>query len=179
MDYSRHTSGRHDEIIEFFGAVFAAFEGDEEGQLIAGLVKDILAKTNPGDMYVFTATNGGTLTGCIIFTRLKYEQDDRTVFMLSPVAVATDQQGKGVGQKLLTFGLSDLRGRGVDVVITYGDPNYYSKVGFEQITEQQAQPPMKLQYPHGWLAQSLSDQDLAPLKGPSQCAEAFKNPAYW
>ena len=79
------------------------------------------------------------MSGGIVFSRLRYEQDNRTVFVLAPVAVATDQQGKGIGQRLLIHGLASLRSAGVDIVMTYGDPNYYAKVGFVPISEADAQ----------------------------------------
>ena len=179
MDFSQSYNEIRDDIIELFKAAFSASEGEEEGRLIAGLVSEIFATADDEDIFVFTAWDSGALAGCTIFTRLDYDQDDRTVFMLSPVAVATDRQGKGIGQDLLNFGLKAIRDRGVDVAITYGDPNYYSKVGFVQVTARQAQPPMKLQYPEGWLVQSLSSDHFDPLTGPSRCVKAFSNPAYW
>jgi len=101
------------------------------------------------------------------------------VFILSPVAVKTDQQGKGIGQKLLKHGLDEIRNNGVQVAMTYGDPNYYSKVGFQQISEDFAQAPFKLTYPEGWLAQSLTGQSLEPILGASSCVAALNDPSIW
>lgn len=117
--------------------------------------------------------------GGIVFSRLTYEQDERTVFVLAPVAVATDEQGKGIGQRLLTHGLAALRNAGVDIVMTYGDPNYYAKVGFVPISEADAQAPFRLKQPEGWQGQSLTNRALAPLKGPSRCVEALNDPVFW
>lgn len=76
-------------------------------------------------------------------------------FILSPVAVSTDVQGKGVGQALIRYGLDHLKSLGVELVFTYGDPGYYSKVGFEQITEAIVKAPWPLSQPIGWLALAL------------------------
>ena len=76
-------------------------------------------------------------------------------------------------------GRSDLRQKGVDFVVTYGDPNYYSKTGFNQITEEFAQAPLKLSLPEGWLGQSLSNQDERPLIGPSRCVPALNKAELW
>lgn len=179
MEFSEDHVGRQKDIIDLFHATFTASEGDEEGRLIADLVAGIFSTSADGDVVVFTARAENTLTGCIFFTRLRYEDDNRTVFLLAPVAVATGYQGQGIGQRLLTHGLDAMRLRGVDVVLTYGDPNYYSKVGFQNITQEDAQPPLKLQYPEGWLAQSLSSDHFETLVGPSRCVDAFNNPAYW
>ncbi|MEX0318977.1 MAG: GNAT family N-acetyltransferase [Ruegeria sp.] len=179
MDYASTYKDRTDEIIDLFTSTFTASEGAEEGRLIGQLVTDMFATANDTDMFVFSALHDGAIVGAILFTRLTYPQDDRNVFLLSPVAVATHQQGKGIGQKLLRHGLNSLRQQGVDAALTYGDINFYSKVGFNQITEVDAQAPLPLQYPQGWLGQSLTDRPLDPLKGPSRCVDALNSPDYW
>jgi predicted N-acetyltransferase YhbS len=88
-------------------------------------------------------------------------------------------QGKGVGQALLSFALDHLRQAGVAVVLTYGDINFYGRVGFAQVSEAVAAPPLSLTYPEGWLAQSLTDGPLVPLTGASRCVEALNDPALW
>jgi predicted N-acetyltransferase YhbS len=179
MEFSTAPKGREEEIIRLFNATFAASEGMEEGALIGDLVRNLLAGTAEKDLFVFTAEEGGNMIGGIVFSRLAYDQDDRTVFVLAPVAVATDRQGKGIGQRLLTHGLAALRSVGVDIVMTYGDPNFYAKVGFIPISEADAQAPYPLNHPEGWLGQSLTDREMAPLKGPSRCVEALNDPVFW
>jgi predicted N-acetyltransferase YhbS len=93
--------------------------------------------------------------------------------------VATDHQGKGIGQGLLSHGLAALRRAGVDIVMTYGDPSYYAKVGFMPVSEADAAAPYKLNQPEGWLGQSLTDHPMTPLKGPSRCVAALNDPVYW
>lgn len=179
MEFSSDYKDRADEITELFRATFAASEGADEGNLIADLVKDFFRTTGDSDLFVFSARAGGSLAGCIIFSRLSFEQDDRTVFLLSPVAVKTSKQGQGVGQELLKHGLNEIRKSGVDVAVTYGNPDYYSKVGFKQVTEQEIQAPLRLQFPQGWQAQPLTSEKLAPFAGPSRCVDALNNPDYW
>lgn len=166
-------------IIELFTATFTASEGAEEGTLIGALVRNLLRGTAPQDRFVFTAEEDGRIIGGILCSRLTYEQDDRTVFILAPVAVATDQQRQGIGQRLLTYGLSELRRAGVDMVLTYGDPSFYCKVGFLPISAADIQAPLPLSRPEGWLGQSLTDQAIAPLKGASRCVAALDNPLFW
>ncbi|WP_260009575.1 GNAT family N-acetyltransferase [Leisingera aquaemixtae] len=179
MEFLSEYRGHTREIIGLFRAAFTASEGEAEGGLIAGLVRDIFAKTPDQDLFVFSAWDGSTLTGCIMFSRLRFDQDSRTVFLLSPVAVSPSRQRQGIGQALLKHGLSRIREHGVDVAVTYGDPAYYGKTGFRQITEAQAAAPVPLRVPEGWLAQPLSGAELAPLRGPSSCIEALNNPDYW
>jgi predicted N-acetyltransferase YhbS len=179
MEFLTGHKGREAEIIDLVTATFTASEGEEEGTLIGELVRNLLSGTVAKDLFVFTAEEGGAIVGGIVFSRLTYEQDERTVFVLAPVAVATDHQGKGIGQGLLSHGLAALRRAGVDIVMTYGDPSYYAKVGFMPISEAEAQAPFRLSHPEGWLAQSLTDRTMVPLKGPSRCVDALNDPVFW
>ncbi len=179
MEFTSTYKELGDEIVAFFTATFAASEGEAEGQLVGGLAADILASTKESDLQVFLAIEAGKIVGAILFTRLIYPEDRRTVFLLSPVAIQTSHQGQGIGQRLLQHGLGHLRMQGVDVVLTYGDINFYAKVGFAQITQAQAQAPLPLGHPHGWLGQSLTGDGFPPLKGPSHCVAALSDPAYW
>ena len=179
MDFSADFTKHVDEIAGLFAATFAASEGAEEGALIGDLARRLMVDTPAKDLRVFTAWEDGALAGCIFFTRLSFEGDTRTVFMLAPVAVATDRQGKGVGQRLIAHGLEALRHEGVDIVVTYGDPNFYGRVGFKPITVDALPAPFALQHPEGWQGQSLFDAELTPCKGPARCVEAFNDPALW
>lgn len=171
--------GREAEIVDLFTATFTASEGAEEGALIGALARDLLRATAKGDLFVFAAEENGRIFGCVLCSRLTYAQDDRTVFILAPVAVATDRQGEGTGQWLLRHGLAELRRAGVDIAIVYGDPRFYAKVGFQPIGLADAQPPLPLSQPEGWLGQSLTDRAMLPLKGPSRCVQALDDPRFW
>ncbi len=179
MQFHEGHDGREREIFELFTAVFTASEGTVEGETVGKLVRDLMKTVPDDDLFVFTARDDGVLVGSILFSRLNYDQDNRTVFILSPVAVKPNQQNEGIGQKLLTFGLEALRRKGIDVVMTYGNPDYYSKVGFRQISPEFALPPFELTQPHGWLAQPLSATKFEPLVGPSRCVEALNKPHLW
>lgn len=173
-DHSDHSV----EIIHLFAEVFTASEGAAEGNLIKEFVTDLMATPQP-DLHVFSAWQDNMLAGCICLSRLTYALDHRQVFILSPVAVRTDQQKSGIGQRLITYGLNALWEHGVDFVVTYGDPAYYSKTGFQPITEDFAAPPLPLSHPHGWMGQFLTTGDTAPLKGESRCVAALNRPALW
>ena len=179
MEFSTGPNGREEEIIDLFTATFTASEGSKEGALIGDLARSLLSSTAEQDLFVFTAEQDGAIIGGVLCSRLSYAQDDRSLFVLGPVAVATDQQRKGIGQKLLTHALAGLRSAGVDIAMTYGDPNYYAKVGFLPISEADAQAPFKLSQPEGWLAQPLTGHQITPLQGPSRCVEALNDPVFW
>ena len=179
MSFSSDYRARQDDIAALFERAFAASEGDEEGAVIGKLAKDLMQMTSSGDIFVYLAQGAGKLTGAIIFTRVTYSEDARSVFVLGPVAVVPEMQGQGVGQALLRHGLDGLREAGVDIALTYGDPNYYGKVGFAPISEADVAAPYPLQYPQGWLGQSLDGVFDLPVKGACTCVPAFQDPAYW
>lgn len=168
-----------DIIVHLFTATFSDSEGKAEGKVIGELIENLITTTSPHDLFVFSAVDAEEVVGAVIFTRLKYPKDERSVFLLSPLAVATSLQGKGIGQKLVLYALENLRERGAHVVLTYGDINFYGKVGFEQISESHAQPPLRLSYPQGWLGRSLNHQLFTPVLGESRCADALNDQTYW
>ncbi len=179
VEFSAGIRDRERQIIDLFIAAFTAADGAEEGALIGDFVRHMLYGTPKRDFFVFTAEDAGGIVGSVIFSRLIYDQDERVVFILSPLAVATEHQGRGIGQRLVTYGLKALEAAHVDVAVTYGDPGYYSKAGFSQISQAFAAAPFALTRPEGWLAQSLTDRELAPLKGSPRCVEALSNPVLW
>jgi predicted N-acetyltransferase YhbS len=179
VEFSAGIRGRERQIIDLFIAAFTSTDGAEEGALIGDFVRHMLHGTPERDLYVFMAEDAGEIVGSVIFSRLIYDQDERVVFILSPLAVATEHQGRGIGQRLVTYGLKALEAAHVEVVVTYGNPGFYSKVGFSQITEAVATAPFALTRPEGWLALSLTNTKLAPLKGSPRCVEALCNPALW
>ena len=179
MEFSQGAQGRDQALVELFTATFTAAEGASEGTLIGDLVGNLLSRTPAPDRHVFTAESEGAVIGAAIFSRLTYDQDDRRVRVLGPVAVATEWQGQGVGRQLLTHAVQALREAGIDIVVTYGDPTYYSRVGFAPVTTTIIPAPFALQYPEGWLAQPLTEAEMTPLKGRARCVEAFNDPAFW
>jgi putative acetyltransferase len=166
-------------LIELFQTTFANSEGADEGAMIGNLLRTILTQTPPDDRSVFIAEGDDGLSGSCVFSKLNYPNDSRVVYLLSPVAVLTSKQRQGVGQALLRASLETMRQATVDVVVTYGDPVFYGRVGFQQISETQLPAPFPLTYPDGWLAQHLRDEPIEPFKGPAECISAFENPDLW
>ncbi len=179
MADARGVEGREREIVELVTAAFTASEGAAEGALIGDLVRDLLGRTAAEDRFVFTAEAAGVVAGAVVFSRLSYARDERSVFLLGPLAVAPARQGEGIGRRLVARGLAALRQAGVDIVLTYGDPAFYAKVGFAPISATFAPPPLALSRPEGWLARPLTDRATTPLRGPARCVEALNDPVFW
>ncbi|WP_415891313.1 GNAT family N-acetyltransferase [Neptuniibacter sp. SY11_33] len=166
------------QVVDLFEEVFTASAGEEEGRLLKQLVTKLVDETRQNDLLGFCALESDHLVGAIFFSRLTIPAPTLG-FMLSPVAIDSDYQGKGIGQKLIGFGLEQLKNLGVVLVVTYGDPAFYSKTGFKQVSTELIEPPYPLSQPIGWLAQMLNNQDIQPSKGKLGCVKAFNNPDYW
>lgn len=167
-----------EQIVRLVTEVFTDSEGEGEGSLIGNLTKNMINTTQANDLIGFVALDNEQIVASIFFSRLTLSSD-QTVFILSPVAVATESQKQGIGQKLIQFGLDILKSEQVDFVFTYGDPNYYSKTGFQPITEGQVKAPVKLSSPHGWLAQSLKGEEINLHGVTADCVPALNDQKYW
>ena len=155
MNHKILDKNSQEEVTSLFTSVFTASEGEKEGRLIGHLASELSSGIDNEEIICFGTYEEESIIGAIFFTRLRFNEALQ-VYMLAPVAVSTKYQGKGVGQALINYGLNELKKRSVAVVITYGDPSFYSKVGFQALSENIIQAPLKLSMPEGWLGQSLN-----------------------
>ncbi|MGA0025169.1 MAG: GNAT family N-acetyltransferase [Burkholderiales bacterium] len=118
------------------------------------------------------------MIGSIFFTRLRFNRDIK-IYMLAPVAISTRYQGRGVGQALINHGLVELESRSVAAVVTYGNPSFYSKTGFQALSESVIQAPQRLSMPEGWLGRSLTESPIPSISERPKCVKEFNDPVYW
>jgi predicted N-acetyltransferase YhbS len=166
-------------IIALFGDVFTAAEGPEEGQAIAALVAAMAALCPDAGLRPFTAWQGNRPVGAVIFSPLRDAQAAYRIMLLSPMAVATDQQAKGIGQALIRHALDRLAKDGAQIAVTYGDPAFYGRTGFANVTTDTLPAPHPLSQPMGWIAQSLTGAGLPKIQGPLSCVAPLDDPAFW
>lgn len=178
MKFSEYNPQNQREIEQLFTKTFSDSEGQEEGKRIGQLTRELLNNTNANDLYCFVATEDEKTIGSIIFTRMTFE-GGINAFIMAPVAVHTEFQGKGIGQKLIKFGLNSLSEDGVELAITYGDPNFYTKVGFGVVSNKTIPAPLALTQPEGWMAQSLNGEKIESISGVSHCVKALNKSEYW
>lgn len=175
----KYLSSKDDEVItKLFTSTFSSSEGEEEGQLIGKLSADLSKGIDNQNIICIWAFVDDDLVGSIFFTKLNFN-NNTVVYMLAPVAVHTQHQKKWIGSSLIKFGINELKDKNVDIVITYGDPSFYSKTGFQKITEDQIRAPLDLSIPEWRLWQTLNEKSTLYIEGIPTCVEPFNNPAYW
>ena len=178
MNHKILDKNSQEEVASLFTSTFTSSEGETEGRLIGKLVSELSSATDNQEIICFGTYEEGSIIGSIFFTRLRFNEAIQ-VYMLAPVAVMTKHQGKGVGQALIKFALNELKNRSVTVAITYGDPSFYSKLGFKALPENVIQAPLKLSMPEGWLGKSLTEDPIPPINDRPICVKEFNDPVYW
>ncbi|MFK7890416.1 MAG: GNAT family N-acetyltransferase [Granulosicoccus sp.] len=178
MQVRQAQSSDVDAIAALFVEVFTQAENAAEGKAIGNLAYALMTETSKADVFGFIAVEGELLIGSIVFTRLIFF-DARRAFILSPVAVHSDYQGKGIGQKLIKKGIDIMESKGVDLIMTYGDPAFYAKSGFQTVSEHSIPAPFKLSQPEGWLGHSLTHDSLKGTTQRVQCVPPLNKAELW
>jgi|SRR5579871_466842 len=86
---------------------------------------------HPEEKLSFVAIEDGKLRGNVRFWPVM--AGGKPTLMLGPLAVQSDQRGRGIGIALMVRGLEEAKALGHKYVILVGDLPYYSRVGFRQI----------------------------------------------
>ena len=178
MEFKILDNNSKEEVASLFTSVFSSSEGEHEGKLIGRLALALAARTDNQETICMGAYADGALIGAIFFTRLRFAEPVEA-YMLAPVVINTAHQGRGIGQALIRFGLDELKDRSATLVVTYGDPAFYSRVGFQALSEEVVQAPLPLSMPEGWLGQPLSGDTIPALKSRPSCVPEFDHPEYW
>ncbi|MFV0346578.1 MAG: GNAT family N-acetyltransferase [Bacteroidales bacterium] len=178
MNFKYLTNKETNQIETLFNSAFSDSEGIDEGRIIGSLSKELASDIDDENIFCFGAFVDEQLVGCIFFSKL-FIKTETEVYMLSPVAVDTKHQGEGIGQKLINFGLKELKNKGVDVAVTYGSSDYYSKVGFKALSEDVIKAPYKLSIPEGWLGQSLTGSSIPNIEERPSCVIQFQEQSLW
>lgn len=178
MQYTALGKSHHTEIAALFTESFTTAAGEEEGNLVGGLSGELATGIDDKTILCFGAYEQKALVGGLFFTQLQFEESVK-VYMLAPVAVSSTRQKQGVGQALIRYGINEMKKRCVDFVMTYGDPAYYSKVGFEPASETVIKAPLTMSMPQGWQVCRLNGGDTPVLASRPKCVAPFDNSVYW
>lgn len=140
----------------------------EEGSQVSELVRQMF---NSEGCLLWVAQDS-KIRGVVGASRASLEADKQDdCWVLAPLAVSAEQQGLGVGGKLVNHLLLDLEARGAFGVFVYGDPNYYGRFGFTREAAAFVNAPFSLEHPDGWSAKWLkpteaSGKTILRVEGP-------------
>jgi len=163
---------------EFIRKVHQNAFGQPEGETVSQLAIDLLEDKTALPILSLVAEQDNEIIGNVIFSSVNIEgAEGVSAYILAPLAVVKDIQRKGIGAKLINQGLESLRKRDAEIVLVYGDPNYYARTGFKAGHNLKA--PYKLEYPDAWLAQGLVEGVLAKAQGVVRCALSLSSPELW
>jgi putative acetyltransferase len=130
---SEHISIRQEtqeDYKEVFEVVGLAFGQDNEAKLVDAL-------RNNSSVFVpqlsVVATNNSNIVGHILFTKINIVNEsnrESESLALAPISVRPEYQRKGIGSKLINYGLDAARALQFSSVIVLGHAHYYPKFGF-------------------------------------------------
>lgn len=140
------------------------------------LVRELLAERQL--VLSFVAIVENNVVGHLIFTICGIAGRPEKIALLGPLAIAPAWQRQGFGISIVRAGLRRLKIEGIRRVCVLGDPDYYSRFGFER--DDQVIPPYPL--PKEWHGawQSLELHRQTPiLRGKLTVPEPWRHRALW
>jgi len=79
------------------------------------------------------AENSTAIVGHVALSAVAISDGSIGWFGLGPLSVIPDEQGKGIGSKLVLAALEELRKLNASGCVLLGDPDYYHRFGFKAI----------------------------------------------
>ncbi len=149
----------------------SAFDRKEEARLVDRLR---LSDAFIPDLSL-VATFNAKVVGHILFTKIDIENNDAKVesLAMAPIAVSPDMQRKGIGSKLIRYGLERAKQLGYRSVIVLGHADYYPRYGFEPTTKWQIKAPFNVPA-NAFMGVELVDGGLSDVKGTVRYAREFE-----
>lgn len=140
------------------------------------LVRDLLQEGE--SVLSLVAVAEDEIIGHVVLTLCAVEGKADQIGLLGPLGILPDRQGQGIGRALVQAGFEAMKERGVTKVCVLGDPDFYSRYGFE--AEKDIKPPYDLpaEWDGAWQSVTLDD-NAAPLTGTLTPPKPWQNKALW
>lgn len=153
---------------------------DAENKAIINLVAEMSGETTNPPIKSLVAEIDHQVVGYVAYSPIFMPSNtDITGYILAPLALSPEHQKKGIGSTLVKSGIDMLTTEGVDVLLVYGDPDYYERFGFREETGHLFVPPYPLQYPFGWLGMMLNETDAPAASIKFDCIAALSHADLW
>ena len=153
---------------------------DEENKVIMNLVQELHQESTSPSIKSLVAEIDNKVIGYVSYSPIYFKSDSSiSGYILAPLAVSPEHQKQGVGSNLINAGIDMLTKEGVGVLLVYGDPAYYGRVGFKEEVGHSFVPPYTLQYPFGWTGMMLNDIPVPEHPIQFACVSALSKPELW
>lgn len=148
---------------EIYEIYVAAFGQSAEADLVRNMQGD-------GDLVLSLVAYNDHPAGHIAYSRLRlHEAPALKACVLAPLAVAPSFQKQGIASALVRHSLERLMNDGHDLIVVLGQPNYYSRFGFDQKLAEKLKTPYDGPY-----LQALALSEIGKgAHGPVSYARAF------
>jgi predicted N-acetyltransferase YhbS len=158
---------------DVYSLIKNAFSQDDEAKLVEQL--------RNSDSFIpalsLVAEIKNKITGHILFTKIKIRESagrEYDSLALAPLAVMPEFQKKGIGGRLIFFGLNKAKELGHKSVIVLGHEDYYTKFGFIPAHRWKIKSPFDV--PAGaFMGLELVKDGLKNVKGTVQYPEEFES----
>lgn len=160
-----------------------AFDRSESGQ-VADLAVNLLGEKSAPNIISLVAIDDDEVVGHVAFSPVFSDETNKHFgYILAPLAVLPTHQKRRVGSSLVKHGLEIISSLGRSKpdgywIFVYGDPEYYSRFGFDTGLARSFKPPYTLEYPEGWQAMKLGSTVLAE-SGTIRCVESLNSAELW
>lgn len=119
--------------LDFVKQVFTDSEGEQEGNLVKNLVKEIRTKKYYlPELEIVMTNENNEIIGYCMFSRFHIEgRYDNELLLLSPVAVKTELQRQHISKEIIEYGFKKAKELGYKVCMVEGNPSNYKSRGFK------------------------------------------------
>jgi len=151
-----------------------------EAEPVANLAKDLLLTPAEMGVHTWVAEEAGAVIGHVAFSPVHHRDTKAQVGQnLAPLSTHPDHQKQGVAAQLVHTGIEHFRLAGTELILVYGDPNYYGRFGCKAEVAEPYLPPHPIKYPFGWLGMRLNASESPSGTVPITCVPPLDKPALW
>lgn len=119
-----------------------------------------------------------------------FEKDERhqemrraqlTAVLLSPIGVLPEEQGRGVGRKMIEVAIKELNKMRIDLVFVLGDPSYFARYGFRSAESLGFEPPFKITETNtaSFMVKGLRTGVIGDFRAKVKCCDTLNQPGFW
>ncbi|RIP34704.1 N-acetyltransferase [Staphylococcus gallinarum] len=126
------------------------------------------------ELEVVAKNENGDVVGHIMLSEVKIVNDTKTyvALALAPLSVLPEYRNKGLGKALIQAVEERVKALGYTTIVVLGDPNYYSKFGYEEAETYSIDNPFDVQSEY-FMVKFLWDQVIDRPAGTVVYPESF------